>query len=80
VKDVYYVVFDRNGIVKFTRTPGFRLDQGQYAQLVELVVDDALFSPIKVPKVTLNVNALGVARVVDAEVEGDATEEAECPK
>jgi len=68
VKDTYYVVFDKNGIQRFCKTAGFQLKAGEFAQFVELDVDNALFDPVRVPKVTLRVNAAGVAKVVDAEV------------
>jgi hypothetical protein len=70
MKDTYYVIFNRNGIDRWCKER-FTLKQGEYAQRVELIVDDLLFSPLQVPTVTLHVSALGVARVVEAEVEGE---------
>lgn len=70
MKDVYYVIFNRNGIDRFTKTDGFTLRGGEYAQRIDFEVDDALFKKIQIPKVTLRVgqDEVSLARTVEPEV------------
>lgn len=73
MKDVYYVVFNRNGIDRFTKTDGFQLRGGEYAQRIDFEVDDALFKKVQIPKVTLRVgqDEVSMARTVEPEVTGN---------
>ena len=73
MKDVYYVIFNRHGISRFTKTDGFQLKGGEYAQRVDLEVDDQLFQKVQIPRVTLRVgqNEASMARSVEPEVTGD---------
>lgn len=67
----YFVIFNRRGIDRVTRSDSFTLKGGEYAQQVDLVVDDRLFEKVKVPSVTLHVGGDNVARMVEAEVDDE---------
>ena len=73
MKDTYYVIFNKRGIDRFTRTGGFQLKGGEYAQQVDFEVDDALFAKVQIPKVKLIVgqDEVSLARSVEPEVTGD---------
>lgn len=67
--DFYYIIFTKNGVERLLKNQPNMLKHGEYAQKVELVVDDELFEPLIVPCVSVYVSKMGVvARVLASEV------------
>lgn len=68
MKTQFYVIFDKNGFVKATKTDAFTLDRGQYATEVLLDVPDEAFQPINVPRVQVTLPVEAIRRTFEATV------------
>lgn len=66
MKTQFYVIFDKNGFVKATKTDAFTLDRGQYASEIMLEVPDEAFQPINVPRVQVTLPAEAIRRTFEA--------------
>lgn len=64
----FYVIFDKNGYVKATKTDNFTLDRGQYATEVEIEVPDEAFQPVNIPRVEVSIPTEALRRTFTANV------------
>lgn len=67
MKASYYVIFHKSGIDRVVMTDRFTLKGGEYAQRVDLVVDDKLFQKIVIPRTEISIGADSVVRTVKVE-------------
>lgn len=66
MKTSFYVIFDKNGFVKATKTDNFTLDRGQYASEIQLDVPDEAFQPVNVPRVQVTLPTEALRRTFEA--------------
>lgn len=71
MKDSYYIIFDRQSVVKMLKTDKFTLERGQHAVRIEFEVDDAVFKPFIIPSTRIFVPADAVQRSIEVTSSGE---------
>lgn len=69
MKDSYFVIFNKRGIDRFTKTENFKLNAGEHAMQVELEVPDEVFRKPPIPKTRILVDPSQVVRNIGAETD-----------
>lgn len=71
MKDTYYLVFNRSGVDRMTKNPPTALKATERCVEMKFEVDDAVFTPFQIPKVSVRVPAEAVSRQFEAVVESE---------
>ena len=72
MKDSYFVIFNKTGIVCFAKTQNFQLKSGEHALQVELVVPNEVFINPPIPVTRIVVDPSQVVRQIGVETEQGA--------
>lgn len=67
MKANYYVIFNKSGIDRVVMTDRFTLKGGEYAQRVDLEVDDRLFQRVVIPRTLIQIGSDSVARTIEVD-------------
>lgn len=74
MKDSYFVIFNRRGIDRFTKTEKFDLKAGEHAVRMEIEVPDEVFVKPTIPTTRVLIPAESLRRTIDVTSEPASSE------